>query len=634
MVSYLNNWFSGLNNVLYDNALNTFSREAPEDMVLIEIDNETLERMGHLPWSHDIMMRAHTRALKRLTEARAKAVYLDYPFNFEAVTRDSAVVDDAAARAINSNGSVVIPVVFNTNGQKIEERETLPAMDRAVAAKGHKEFIASPDGVTRATFLFAGASNHLEPHAALALLRITDPDKDVSRLGDVLFESSLKPNAELDYQFWYHIPYSGGAQHYSSYSYWRWITGDIPDSAVTDRVVFIGTTASRVEQVFATPKSGFMTPVSNIEIIMSTYEGLREGINIRVLPWSMNWLFASIGLTFLYLVYFRSPPSICILVTLLFIGLGIVGMRVALGVFQWQIAPASFLVCAACAYPLWMWRRLATVLFFLQQENMLLRQQGTMLTTMSASFTLSPEPVVRSLETLRETRERLQRASVERENFLHFLSHDMRSPQSAIIALIEMRSRKKANVNDDELFSQIKSYAQKTSKLAEEFVQMAKASSLTAGSFKELELTSLIDEAIDALWTFAAERKVKVKRNYEQTAFVKGSANLLSRAISNLIHNAIKFSPEDSEVTVSLIYSNGYWDFAVRDQGQGLSRDAQRHLLGMRSDNGGAQETGLVLGLAFVRTVIDRHGSMLKIDSAVGHGSTFYFRLKESDHRG
>jgi signal transduction histidine kinase len=102
---------------------------------------------------------------------------------------------------------------------------------------------------------------------------------------------------------------------------------------------------------------------------------------------------------------------------------------------------------------------------------------------------------------------------------------------------------------------------------------------------------------------------------------------MLQRACHNLLHNAIKFSPEGGTVTVRIADSNGYWDVSVIDHGVGLSRDAQRRLLGMRGTAEGSHETGIVLGLALVRTVIDRHGSVLKIDSAPGKGSTFYFRL-------
>jgi signal transduction histidine kinase len=203
----------------------------------------------------------------------------------------------------------------------------------------------------------------------------------------------------------------------------------------------------------------------------------------------------------------------------------------------------------------------------------------------------------------------------------------MRSPQSSIVALIEMRQQGHSHLTDEECFERIEHYTRKTSRLADEFVMRAKALQLTQADLKELELTALVDETLDEIWPLAIKNNHTIRRNYGGEAFVLGHQTLLARALFNLVHNAIKFSPDCSEITVSVTDEHNFWRVSVKDQGIGLSQEAQQRLLGLPEGHALPTETGLVLGLALVRTVVDRHGGALKISSFPEKGATFSFRL-------
>ena len=113
-------------------------------------------------------------------------------------------------------------------------------------------------------------------------------------------------------------------------------------------------------------------------------------------------------------------------------------------------------------------------------------------------------------------------------------------------------------------------------------------------------------------------------------AYALGDQTLLMRALCNLIDNAIKYSPADTRIDCGIEEDDGYWRISVRDQGRGIAAQDldslfepfSRVAADTRKDVGGAG-----LGLAFVRTVAQRHGGTAEVSSEPGRGSVFSLRL-------
>lgn len=627
-----NQWFWRINYVFYDGALQTFSRPAPDDMVLLAIDDESISRIGHWPWPREI----HTRAVERLTKADANAVMFDILFNEP--RRSDPVADEVLAEAIRANGRVVLPVVHESTRRGPRERDPFPALADAAAVVGHVHAEVDLDGIIRSTYLFEGLGKPDHPHVSLAMLRLINDDRYAAiDLGEPASADLIRREEQWQRENWFHIPFFGPPGHYKTYSYARWITGEIPDEAVKGKAVFIGITATGLGDAHPTPVSGFSRPMPGVEIAMHVFEGLRSNIDIHTSSITVNWFITAFLLSLLFFSFLRLRPGASVIISILMILFGVLSQRLFLHYLHWIVTPAPFIICTITAYPLWSWRRLATALRFLEQENGLLRNEaeGMLFTPAEGEHRVLREPVSRSIEAFRETREQLETARQERESFLNFLSHDMRSPQTSILALLDMRRRGVSRLNDEEIFGKITQYAVKTSSLADEFVQLAKAAQLTPEALGEVELTSLLDETLDALWPEAASRQITLIRNYSQeVAYARGHATLLGRAIANLLHNAIKFTADGKSVTTSIIDEGDHWRVSVRDEGPGLSEEGRRKLLGLPNETQSTQETGLIMGLALIRTVLERHNSALVIESTLGKGSMFYFLLAKTPGHG
>ncbi|WP_019448872.1 CHASE2 domain-containing protein [Cupriavidus sp. BIS7] len=220
----------------------------------------------------------------------------------------------------------------------------------------------------------------------------------------------------------------------------------------------------------------------------------------------------------------------------------------------------------------------------------------------------------------------IRRAERQREQALHFLSHDMRSPQASILALIDLQARPQRALPQAELLGRIGEHANRTLALADDFIRLAQAESQSL-EFAEVDLTQLVLDATDELWALGKAAGVELRLDVDAEGMtLRAAPALLVRAIANLVSNAIKFSPPDTTVTVRLRRLGPYMAIEVADQGPGIPQEAQARLFRPFSRvhaHGADAPSGSGLGLVFVKTVAERHGGRVMVKSEAGQGATF-----------
>ena len=218
----------------------------------------------------------------------------------------------------------------------------------------------------------------------------------------------------------------------------------------------------------------------------------------------------------------------------------------------------------------------------------------------------------------------LKQAERHREDALQLLSHDMRAPQSAILALLrgpDVRIPKPIS-------TRIEGLARRTLELAEDFVQLARAEAKPL-AIEPVDLNDIAIDAADALWPEARARGIRVEvEGVDEPHMIDGDRQLLTRAVINLISNAIKYSDEGMEIRCTLAEAGDCVRLTVADQGAGMTQDQLSRLFA-RFQRGPRE--GIGLGLAFVRTVVDRHDGKIDCTSAPGKGATFTIELARSD---
>lgn len=221
----------------------------------------------------------------------------------------------------------------------------------------------------------------------------------------------------------------------------------------------------------------------------------------------------------------------------------------------------------------------------------------------------------------------LRKVEEQREELLRFLSHDMRSPLASILALIELRSESAELSSDNERFEEIKRYARHTLSLAEEFLQLAYATTSNPDEFEAMDLAQAAEMGIDLVRPLARERRVRIAQQLPESAAMRGNHNLVGRMLANLVHNAVKFSPTDSTITVTVERDNDEWLCKVRDNGKGIAADEMPRLFEPYRRMRGGKNEGTGLGLTFVLVVVEKHGGTLDINGGTGRGTEVKIRL-------
>jgi len=255
----------------------------------------------------------------------------------------------------------------------------------------------------------------------------------------------------------------------------------------------------------------------------------------------------------------------------------------------------------------------------------------------------------------REARLEAERANRAKDNFLATLSHELRTPLNAVLGwTVILRTSKPADGKPmlpdvDHGLAVIERNARMQAKLIEDVLDVAR---VTSGKFvldmRPLELTGLVYAAADAVRPTAAGKGLTLEVTgaagpeggaAPEAVWVSGDAGRLTQAITNLLTNAVKFTPRGGKVTVRIegskdtasVLERGIARVVVTDTGMGIDA-AFLPCAFDRFKQGGEGTTraygGLGLGLSVVRHIIEAHGGTANAASeGVGKGATFTLEL-------
>ena len=226
-----------------------------------------------------------------------------------------------------------------------------------------------------------------------------------------------------------------------------------------------------------------------------------------------------------------------------------------------------------------------------------------------------------------------RRLNEVRRDFVADVSHELKTPVGALSLLAEAIT---AAGTDEE---QIKKFTNRmqleVKRLTELITDLVELSEVQGDklmrNFEPVNLVSVINEAVDTAKLFANEKKINLNSPQNLPAvMVLGDQRQLVTALSNLITNAIRYSPSHTNVGVGLRVENEQAQISVTDQGVGISEADQMRIFERfyRVDPARSRETGGTgLGLAIVKYICANHGGECTVWSKKGQGSTFTLNL-------
>jgi len=251
-----------------------------------------------------------------------------------------------------------------------------------------------------------------------------------------------------------------------------------------------------------------------------------------------------------------------------------------------------------------------------------------------------------------------KRAELMRVDFLANASHELRTPLASLSGFIEtLRGHARDDAVAREKFLSIMAVqAERMTRLVADLLSLSRIElNEHIPPSGKVDLAGAVSDVVDATGPLAAKRGIKltVTRDGDSSAGVTGDRDQLIQVIQNLTDNAIKYSPDDSEVDITLTVDLSadeatrprmadaaglplltpdrdpearYVLITVRDHGPGLARETMPRLTerfyrveGQKS----GERMGTGLGLAIVKHIVNRHRGGMTVESAVGHGAAF-----------
>ena len=228
--------------------------------------------------------------------------------------------------------------------------------------------------------------------------------------------------------------------------------------------------------------------------------------------------------------------------------------------------------------------------------------------------------------------ERLQEVERIKHEFFSHISHDLRNPLTAIQAAAQVllsRARGPLEAPQANLVQIVNDCSHRMIGLINQILDFTRLRAQAAAPLdrRPLDLAKLVAQALDEVQAQAEQQGLALESLTDGADFdIEGDEDSLMRVITNLVGNAIKFTPQGGAVKVLLADLGGRIELSVEDTGLGIPADALPRIFDpYRRAHHGPKGSGL--GLAVVKGLVEAHGGHIEVESEEGKGSCFTVSL-------
>ncbi len=552
----------------------------PESMVLA-IDELSFSALG----GQLGLRRALADGLERIAAASPQAVAIDVILADDS-DKDS---DDRLEAAFRATHKLILPCDLLPDGSGWDD--PLPRFRRLAAAVGHVHADVDSERVARAVPL-EKASGHdrrwalaLEAYRVSRSVVIVETPQTLD-VGAVSIPASNASGRAMRIRY---LPPDGRIPAVTLKQ-----LHDSPDlaSRFAGKIVFAGVTAqTAMKDRWFTPY-GSPTPVPGVEIDANAYETIAQQQFLVDAP---EW----------------SVALFCLLLT------------VAAGAaFAW----------------FWGWRAITIALCLLAMAHAapyVAFSRGTVFPFSPGVSAAWLSLVAAGLWQWVYVRRRLVKSEAERERYQHavqFVTHEMRTPLTAIQGSSELMSRyAMPEEKRKQIADLIHSESKRLGRMIQTFLDVERLSAGEIELKKEnFAVREVMNACVERARPLADRKQIRITVAYLSAELLSGDRELMEYAFYNLLTNAIKYSPANTEVTVCATREGDQCAVSVRDQGIGMDQKEVRKIFQKfyrtkKAEQSGEAGTGI--GLSIVEQIVLQHGGKIDVESAPGEGSCFTLRL-------
>jgi PAS domain S-box-containing protein len=236
---------------------------------------------------------------------------------------------------------------------------------------------------------------------------------------------------------------------------------------------------------------------------------------------------------------------------------------------------------------------------------------------------------------LKTSQESLAELNAQKDRLFSILSHDLRSPFTSILGFCEILLNEGESLSDaerKEFLGHIQNSAKRQLELLNKLLDWSR---LETGRIKfdvkDVDLSAIVAISVTSHLGIAGKKEITLRSTLPTQVKTRGDELMIMQVFSNLISNALKFTPAHGLISIDLVESkDDQWVVAVKDTGAGIPKDDFKKLFKIeekytRKGLGGEEGTGL--GLSVVHEIVKKHSGSITVESEVGNGTTFFIRF-------
>ena len=235
---------------------------------------------------------------------------------------------------------------------------------------------------------------------------------------------------------------------------------------------------------------------------------------------------------------------------------------------------------------------------------------------------------------LQEANQELQQVNATKDKFFSIISHDLRSPFSALLGFSEWLKNHLAEYDQEEIQAQLEHIHTSAKQLYTLLENLLTWSRLQRGIIQYepeyIDFKQLIEINVDMLRTKAAQKQIELTHAIREKILVFADYQMVNTILRNLLSNALKFTPSGGAVQIHAVTRGAMLEVAVSDTGVGIPPQDVSKLFQVDlkyTKKGTDGETGTGLGLSLCQEMIAHNGGRIEVFSEVGKGTTFTFTL-------
>jgi PAS domain S-box-containing protein len=233
----------------------------------------------------------------------------------------------------------------------------------------------------------------------------------------------------------------------------------------------------------------------------------------------------------------------------------------------------------------------------------------------------------------RATKEAAERAARAKSDFLRNMSHEMRTPLNAILGFARVLRRSAGAKLDDEQQAYLQDIVQAGGYMLQLVNDLLDLRSLEESRLEltPVALEPIIEQSVALVRPLVQDKELELTWSVPPgLPAVLGDRRSIVQILVNLLSNAGKFTPAGGSIDIAARHAGGWVEIAVKDTGEGIAPEDQARLFVYFEQLGGrnaARMKGSGVGLALTRSLVEKQGGTISVESVLGQGSTFRVRL-------